>query len=110
MKYEAIVIGASAGGFKALSEILPMLPLHFALPIIIVQHRANDSADLLERILNYRSKIKVKQVEEKEVLQPGTAYFAPPDYHLLVEADRTLALSVEPPVCFSRPSIDVLFE
>jgi two-component system chemotaxis response regulator CheB len=110
MTYDAIVIGVSAGGFKALCQILPQLPVRFALPILIAQHRSKDSADLLECLLDYRSMIRIKQAEEKERLQPGVVYFAPPDYHLLVEADRTLALSIEQPVCHARPSIDVLFE
>ena len=48
--------------------------------------------------------------QDKEPILPGTVYFAPPDYHLLVETDRRLSLSNEEPVNFSRPSIDVLFE
>ena len=110
MKYEAIVIGASTGGFRGLCQILPLLPVEFALPIIIAQHRMKDSETLLEHLLDFRCMIHIKQAEEKELIQPGKVYFAPPDYHILIESDQTLSLSIEPPVCHARPSINVLFE
>ena len=47
---------------------------------------------------------------DKQAVAPGTIYFAPPGYHLLVERDRSFSLSCDPPVLFSRPSIDVLFD
>ena len=56
------------------------------------------------------SRIPVREAEDKEPISGGTVYFAPPDYHLLVEVDRSLSLSSDEPVLFSRPSIDVLFE
>ena len=52
----------------------------------------------------------MREAEDKEPIEPGVAYFAPPDYHLLVEDERRLSLSGEEPVLFSRPSIDILFE
>ena len=109
-KYEAIVIGTSAGGYNALSEILSGLPEGYPLPIIIVQHRAKDSDDFFEELLQRRCRIAVKQADEKEKIKGGTIYTAPPDYHLLIESDRTFGLSSDPLVRFSRPSIDVLFE
>lgn len=109
-KYEAIVIGTSAGGYNALSEILSGLPEDYPLPIIIVQHRAKDSEDFFEELLQRRCRITVKQADEKEKIKGGTIYTAPPDYHLLIESDRTFGLSSDPLVRFSRPSIDVLFE
>lgn len=109
-QYEAIVVGTSAGGFQALTAILERLPKNYSIPIIIVQHRAKDSMHLFEEVLQRRCPILVKQADEKEKIVEGTAYVAPPDYHLLVESDRTFSLSTEPPVQFSRPSIDVLFE
>jgi len=110
MKYEAVVIGVSAGGMEALRTILPYLPAGFSLPIIVVQHRHPTSDDFLARYLNERCKMEVKQADEKERLQKGTIYLAPPDYHLMIEEDKTFSLSVDPPVNFARPSIDVLFE
>lgn len=109
-RYDAIVMGTSAGGLQALTVLLEALPADFPLPIMLVQHRAKQSYHLLEEVLQRRCKIQVKQADEKEVIQKGIVYVAPPDYHLLVEADKRLSLSSDEPVCFSRPSIDVLFE
>lgn len=109
-EYEAIVIGASAGGLYVLSNILEKLPADYAIPIIVVQHRARDKKDLLEEVLQHKSKIKVKQADEKEKIEKGYVYIAPPDYHLLIENDLTFSLSSDEYVKFSRPSIDVLFE
>jgi two-component system chemotaxis response regulator CheB len=109
-KYTAIVIGTSAGGLYALSALLEPLPANFPLPILIVQHRAKDQRHLLEDILKQKCRIIIKQADEKEKIEPGTVYIAPPDYHLLVERDLTVSLSSDPLVSYSRPSIDVLFE
>lgn len=108
--YRAVVVGASAGGLEALETVLGALDADFALPIAVVQHLAPNSEGYLAAHLNDRCAIRVKEADEKEALAPGTAYFAPPNYHLLVEEDGTLSLSVEERVCFSRPSVDVLFE
>jgi two-component system chemotaxis response regulator CheB len=110
MKYEAIVIGTSAGGLFALSTVIEALPADFCLPIIIVQHRSKDERTLLEEVLQAKSKIKIKQADEKEKIENSIIYFAPADYHLLIEKDRTLSLSCDDRVNYSRPSIDVLFE
>ena len=109
-QYEAIVIGTSAGGLSALSTILEKLPQQFGRPIMVVQHRAKDSKEVFEDVLQQKCLLKIKQADEKERICPGRIYVAPPDYHLLVEMDRTFSLSSEPAVQFSRPSIDVLFE
>jgi two-component system, chemotaxis family, protein-glutamate methylesterase/glutaminase len=110
MKYEVIVIGCSAGGLFALLDILSSLPKDFPLPVIIVQHRSKEEPTLLEEILAQKCSIRIKQADEKESIKPGVVYFAPPDYHLLIEQDRSFSLSYDPPVNFSRPSIDILFE
>jgi two-component system, chemotaxis family, protein-glutamate methylesterase/glutaminase len=107
---EAVVIGASAGAFEALSSLLPGLPADYSLPILIVVHLPPDKSSLLTALFRARCAIRVREAEDKEPIEPGVAYFAPPDYHLLVEDDRRLSLSGEEPVLFSRPSIDVLFE
>lgn len=108
--YEAVVIGVSAGGFKALHVLLSGLPGNFSVPIVIVQHRRSSLDNYMVTSLNRHCRILVKEAEEKEKIMPGTVYIAPADYHLLVEKDRTFSLSVDEHVCFSRPSIDVLFE
>lgn len=110
MKYDAIVIGTSAGGLFALSSIVEILPADFQLPIIVVQHRSKEERTLLEEVLQAKSKIRIKQADEKEKIERGIVYFAPADYHLLIERDHTFSLSCDERVNFSRPSIDVLFE
>jgi two-component system chemotaxis response regulator CheB len=108
--YDAIVIGASAGGLYVMIRILKLLPAGFNKPVIVVQHRSRDERSLLEEVLQQKCKVTIKQADEKELIQPGTVYFAPPDYHLLIENDRSFSLSFDAPVNYSRPSIDVLFE
>ena len=110
MKYEAIVMGVSAGGMSALTTVLSRLPDDFALPIIIVQHMDPNSRGYLPDHLDQNCSIQVKEAEEKENIMSGVAYIAPPNYHLLLEEDRTLSLSVDDAVNYSRPSIDVMFE
>ena len=108
--YDAIVIGVSAGGLSALTRLLENLPSDFPIPIVVVQHRARDDRSLLEEVVQQKCKVHVKQADEKEVAKGGVIYFAPPDYHLLIEKDGTFSLTHDPPVSYSRPSIDVLFE
>lgn len=106
----AVVIGASAGALEALSVILPAVPPDFRMPIAVVVHIPPDKRSVLAELFRAKCQLPVVEVEDKEPLCAGTIYFAPPDYHLLVEDNRTLALSSDEPVLFSRPSIDVLFE
>lgn len=108
--YKAVVIGASAGAVETLSALLRTLPADYTLPIIIVVHLPADKKSVLADVLQGKCAIQVREAEDKEILQPGTVYLAPPDYHLLAEADGSLSLSTEEPVLYSRPSIDVLFE
>jgi two-component system, chemotaxis family, protein-glutamate methylesterase/glutaminase len=108
--YDAVVIGASAGGLYAMIRILQPLPVDYPLPVIVVQHRSKDERNLLEEVLQQKCTVRIKQADEKELIQAGTVYFAPPDYHLLIENNSTFSLSFDPPVNYSRPSIDVLFE
>ena len=108
-RYNAIVMGTSAGGLHALLELLSALPADYSLPLIIVQHRSKSENTLLEEILQKKSLLNVKQADEKEIIEAGTVYIAPPDYHLMVEINETFSLSSDEPVHFSRPSIDVLF-
>ena len=108
--YDAIVVGVSAGGLNALTRLLEKLPFNFPVPVIVVQHRARDDRSLLEEVVQQKCEVHVKQADEKETVKGGTVYFAPPDYHLLIEKDGTFSLTHDMPVNYSRPSIDVLFE
>jgi two-component system chemotaxis response regulator CheB len=103
-----IAVGASWGGLKALRAIAHGLPGHFPVPITFVQHRSKDSGALRELLQDCTS-LKVCEVEDKQPIMGGYLYLAPPDYHLLVDGDA-FSLSVDDPVHFARPSIDVFFE
>lgn len=106
----AVVIGASAGAVPALLDILPALPASYPLPVMVVVHVPADRDNALVTLFGLKSRITVKEAEDKEAAAPGAVYFAPSDYHLQVERDGTLSLSADAPVHHSRPAIDVLFE
>ncbi len=103
-------MGVSAGGFDALKTVLSQLPNNFVIPIMIVQHRDKRDDDFICRYFDDFCSSKVKEGEDKEPVKQGCIYIAPPNYHMMVEMDRTLSLSIDLPVNFSRPSVDVLFE
>jgi two-component system, chemotaxis family, protein-glutamate methylesterase/glutaminase len=107
---DAIVIGASAGGVEILSVLLAALPANCPASFFIVMHIPRERPSLLADVFGVRCALPVKEAEDKEPVQPGTVYLAPPDYHLLIDRGPALALSSDEPVHFSRPSIDVLFE
>src|ERR1035437_2700739 len=110
MKYEAIVIGVSSGGLNVMKIMFSLLPKDFDTPIIIVQHIGPRSGSLLIKLLNDKSNLHIKEADEKEKIEHGIVYIAPPNYHLLIERNKTFSLTVDERVNFARPSIDVLFE
>jgi two-component system chemotaxis response regulator CheB len=101
-------VGTSWGGLAALSKLLRDLPADFGLPVVVVQHRGKDSDRLLAELLQDTTDLKVCEVEDKEPLTPGMVHIAPANYHVLVD-DGYLSLTLDEPVRFSRPSIDVMF-
>jgi two-component system chemotaxis response regulator CheB len=107
---DLVVIGGSAGAIEVLSPVVLHLRKRLAPAIAVVVHMAQDARTLLPEILSAPERPPMKVAEDKEPIASGTLYFAAPGYHLLVEAERTFALSVDEPEHFSRPSIDVLFE
>jgi two-component system chemotaxis response regulator CheB len=107
---KAVVIGASAGAVEALLAILPELPVTYPYPVFVVVHVPPDRRNVLVPLFEARCKITVKEAEDKEPVSSGVVYFAPSDYHLLVEEDYCLSLSSDELVNHSRPAIDVLFE
>jgi len=110
MAYEAVVIGTSSGGMQALKALFTALPKGFALPLIVVQHVGPRSDSRWITLFDAQSNIRIKEADEKETIAPGHAYVAPPNYHLLVEKDKTFSLASSERVNYARPSIDVLFE
>ncbi len=108
--FDVVAIAASAGGLNAINEVLANLPAMFPATIVVVQHLDPRHRSLMAEILARNTSLSVKQAEEGETMQPGTVYIAPPDRHLLVNSDGTLALSQSELVHFVRPSADLLFE
>ena len=108
MLYSVVAIGTSWGGLSALSKLLGGLPGDYKLPVVVVQHRGKDSDRLLPQLLQDATDLRVCEVDDKDPVMPGTVHVAPANYHLLFD-DGYLSLTVEEPVRFSRPSIDVMF-
>lgn len=104
-----IVVGASAGGLRALEAVLGGLPRGFPVPVVAVQHRSRESSDAYADIIGRSVQLPVREIEDDDSLRAPGVYLAPPDYHVLIEPGR-MVLSIDDPVSYSRPSIDVLFE
>lgn len=109
-RIDAIVMGGSAGALDVLRQLLAGLPPTLRIPVIVVLHLPANVPGMSHEVLQQFSPLRMKQAEDKEAIAPGIVYFAPPGYHLLVESHGHFALSVDQPVHFSRPAIDVLFE
>ena len=110
MAVDLVAIGASWGGLRAVECVLGTLPADFGAAVVIAQHRQGraDGDERLAALLGAHCVLDVQEAEDKQALDPGTVLIAPADYHLLVEPE-SVALSVDPPHNFSRPSIDILF-
>lgn len=109
-KFSLVVIGVSAGGMNTLPVILNRLPADFPIPIAVVQHLHPQQSSFYLEFYSNHTKLKVLEALDKQSIKPGIIYFAPPDYHLLVESSAHFSLSTDSKVNYSRPAIDVLFE
>lgn len=109
-KVELIVMGVSAGASETLSQLLANLPFLLSIPCVVVQHLHPWQDHVWLQEYQTICPLSVKEAEDKEPIQANFIYFAPPNYHLMINDDKTFALSIDPKVNFSRPSIDVLFE
>lgn len=107
---ELVAIGASAGGIEALMALFRELRPPLRVPVVVVLHVPDNNESRVPELFAARLRVPVREAQPHAPVQPDCIYFAPPGYHLLVEADRTFSLSCDEPVLFSRPSIDVLFE
>jgi two-component system chemotaxis response regulator CheB len=108
--FEIVALAASAGGLKALTDVLSELPRNFPAAIVVVQHLDPRHRSLMAELLGKRTALPVSEAREGDTLAPGHAYIAPPNRHLLVNPDRTLSLTQSELVHFVRPSADLLFE
>ena len=105
-----MAVGASWGGLEALGRLVSGLSPHFGAAVVVVQHRGPSTPEgAMRRYLAERCALPVIDVEDKQPVDRGAVYLGPPDYHLLVD-DGALSLSLDAPVSYSRPSVDVLFE
>ena len=103
-------IGGSAGSIEALLTFLPAMKRDISFAVVIVVHRRHDTESQLGELLQMRSGMPVREVEDKEAMLPGIIYLAPANYHLLLEKDGTFSLDISEKINYSRPSIDVTFE
>lgn len=102
-----LIIGGSAGSLQVILSILSTLRPGISLPVLVVLHRNNIFESSLEELFAARTRIPVKEVEEKEPVLSGIIYLSPADYHVLLEKDGTFSLDYSERVHFSRPSIEV---
>lgn len=109
-RFQAVVVGASAGGVEALLGIYGQLPTNFKLPVLTVLHLPDERHSQLAEVFERRLNRPVRQARDKEPIEAGMFYFAGPSYHLSVERDFSLSLSQEERVHYSRPAIDFLFD
>jgi|GraSoiStandDraft_4_1057263.scaffolds.fasta_scaffold83806_2 two-component system chemotaxis response regulator CheB len=103
-----VVVGASAGGVDALTELVRGLPADLPAPVLIVLHVAPSSPSLLPRILNRSTEMAVAAALDGDALESGHVYVAPPDQHLVVE-DGVIRLQATATVNGHRPAVDPLF-
>jgi two-component system chemotaxis response regulator CheB len=108
--FEIVALAASAGGLKALTDVLAALPADFPAALVVVQHLDPRHRSLMAEILGKRTALRVQEAREGAVLERGLVFTAPPNRHLLVNSDGTLSLTQSELVHFVRPSADLLFE
>ena len=104
-----LVIGGSAGSLQVVLSLLAAIGEDFPMPVLIVLHRNGGFESSLEDIFSSRTRLPIREVEEKDPLRAGTIYLCPADYHVLLEKDHSFSLDYSERVHFSRPSIDVTF-
>ncbi len=109
-KYRMVVIGGSAGSLDVILRIVAEARQLTHIVFVIIVHRSKSADSILADLLSTQTPLLVKEVEDKESIVPGIVYIAPPDYHLLLENERTFSLDASEKVNYSRPSIDVTFE
>lgn len=105
-----LLIGGSAGSFQPILQLVNIFPANLDKTIVLVVHRKKNYRSEIERIFSQNSKLRVREISDKDKFELNTVYIAPANYHTLLENDGTFSLDVSEPVWFSRPSIDVTFE
>lgn len=109
VKIQAVVIGASTGGPKALYKVITKFPKYMGVPIFVVQHMPVGFTKAFAQRLNDNSDITVKEAEDNESYMNNVVYIAPGGYHMEVEKNGKISLNKEPPIWGVRPAVDKLF-
>lgn len=104
---DILIIGGSAGSFNVLLEIIPKIQAPLNITILIVLHRKSGLNSSITEVFKHKTNINVLECEDKEIIVPGNIYFAPADYHLLIEQEGLFSLDYSEKVNYSRPSIDI---
>lgn len=107
---DMIVIGGSHGAVEVVLKIVGGLSPGFIIPMAIVIHIGKRRNGNLAGIIAHRTKLQVKEPEDKECIEKGHIYLAAPDYHLLIEPEGLFSFCASEPVHYSRPAIDLTFE
>jgi two-component system, chemotaxis family, protein-glutamate methylesterase/glutaminase len=110
-----LAIGVSTGGPAALEVLLPVLPVNFPLPVVIVQHMPELFTRLFAERLDTRCRLHVREAVEGDPVRAGTIFIARGNWHMEVVGPSrmgsppTLHLTQGPPENHCRPAVDVLF-
>ncbi|MGL6344776.1 MAG: chemotaxis protein CheB [Waterburya sp.] len=107
---KVVAIAASKGGISALKEVLAYLPSDFPGAIIIVQHLSPLFKSYLADLLNRHTPLHVERATDGAKLTTGKIYVAPPDYHVIVNANHSINLSQAAKEHFVRPSAEYTFK
>jgi two-component system chemotaxis response regulator CheB len=107
---DLLVIGGSAGSYSVLMELIPLIKNQITFPILIVLHRKNGAQTSIADIFSKKTNLQVFECEDKETLLPNNIYFAPADYHIMIEQDNSICLDYSEKINYSRPSIDIIFK
>lgn len=109
-RVDLVVIGGSAGSFTVLLEILPKIRTDIDFAIVVILHRKNNFTTSIADVFDQKCALPVLECEDKDRIEKGKIYFAPADYHLLIEKDSCFSLDYSEKVNFSRPAIDITFK
>lgn len=105
-----VALGTSSGGPRALKEVVPLLPADFPAGMVIVQHMPPGFTRSLAERLNQESKIRVKEAEEGDRIEPGLALLAPGGYHMEIEKGGIISLNQKPQLWGVRPCVDYMMQ
>ncbi|WP_139904146.1 protein-glutamate methylesterase/protein-glutamine glutaminase [Clostridium thermarum] len=106
---EAVVIGASTGGPKALYTVITALPANIGVPIFVVQHMPAGFTKAFADRLNANSDLTVVEAGNGQYIEKNTVYVAPGGFHMELTRDKRIELNKEPAIWGVRPAVDKLF-